>query len=695
MTHNPFQRPPYYDWGLDRWKIGAALLLFVLLWVWLLKAPPTSQLPPPPTLVPLTLTEPGPGSVDVNAAQLFRGTAPVNSPVAVMDAQLGELGRTMPLADGSWTLETGSAWTAGAYRLQAVTLDPLTGQPLAGGSMVVPVVALSSPQPPLLLQGADLSQDGSILLLSGQAPSGVTLSVLEIDEDRRTPLGQAQADRDGRWQVHSGLPATNPFQIVMVAQDPTGAVLDESNPTEVVLPIALTATEMPPQPTSAPPTPVPTPALATVAPAVSLPPVAAPVITPTVTGPIQPVIAPLIDPSTQPVLNLPIILQPGMNSQIAQVDLLFAGTALAASRLRLAFTAGPDSLPNLPSAQAWVTNDGHWSVGLGETLPPGRYQVVAVALDPAGAESGRSAPVEFEVVETAQVAQVVGPTPTRPTVAPTAVVHAPVTVGTRFPRFSGQAEANRLLWVQTVDGAGNTQQGYVRAGADGRWTFVPTFPLASGVTTATVQIVGGGVSARHDLAVLIPEQVGMSGALATGLQVSAPAPGLLSNRLPPIYGLAVPGTQVIVRIDDQVAATAQADAQGNWYALPPAPLAVGDHWLVVHASSGDEVGPLVLTVTAQTPTVPAPALDPTPERMETARFTITGVAQPGQAVGIRVNGVAVVTVSVDAAGRWRWQPDAAQAEGPLYLQARILGADGSVVSESAVRVVVYYVPLGG
>ena len=117
MTHNHFQRPPYYDWGLDRWKIGAALLLFVLLWVWLLKAPPTSQLPPPPTLVPLTLTEPGPGSVDVNAAQLFRGTAPVNSPVAVMDAQLGELGRTMPLADGSWTLETGSAWTAGAYRL--------------------------------------------------------------------------------------------------------------------------------------------------------------------------------------------------------------------------------------------------------------------------------------------------------------------------------------------------------------------------------------------------------------------------------------------------------------------------------------------------------------------------------------------------------------------------------------------------
>ncbi len=810
MTQNPFQRPPYYDWGLDRWKIGAALLLFGLLLFWLLKTPPTNQLPGLPTPVPITLTDPQPGSLDVTAAQVFRGTAPANSPVAVMDAQLGELGRTLSQADGSWTLETGSAWTAGAYRLQAVTLDPLTGQPV-GASVVAPVVALSSPLLPLGLEDADLSQNGSMLLLSGQAPPGVMVSVLAVDGDQRTPLGQAQADPDARWQLQSVRPGKNPFHVMLVAQDPTGVVLAESGPAQVVLPGLLTAdvtatavaslptatptdhpTDQPTaQPTVQPPPPV--------TPKVTASPITHPTIKPTIqpttqppptlgldtlgpgsqvadnvigqltgTGPANqpveisaryyppgesvidpqavaetslgttvadsagrwqlPLAAPLawgryelflrqVDPAGQivaqigpisvqvlapdlrPSQDLPVILAPSMNSMVAQASLNFAGTALAASRLRLEFTAGPESLVDLPSAQAWVANDGRWAVGLGELLPPGRYQVVAVALDPAGEASGRSTPVDFEVFETGVAVQTVGPTPIRPTAAVAATQipapPAPITVNTRFPRFSGQAEPNRLLWVQTVDGAGNTQQAHVSAGADGRWTFVPAFPLAPGVTQATVQVVGAAVTARDDLSVLIPEGVGLSGALATDLQVIAPAPGLLTNRLSPIHGLAAPGAQVSVRIDDQIAATAQADAQGNWYALPPAPLAVGEHWLVVSDSSGDEVGPLILTVTAQTPTVPAPALDPFPARVETARFTLSGVAQPGQDVVILVNGTPAATVTADASGRWRWQPPVAQAEGPAYVQARILAVDGTVISESAVGVVIYYMPLGG
>ncbi len=808
MTQNPFQRPPYYDWGLDRWKIGAALLLFGVLFFWLLKTPPTSQLPGLPTPVPITLTDPQPGSLDVTAAQVFRGTAPANSPVAVMDAQLGELGRTLTQADGRWTLETGSTWAAGAYRLQAVTLSPLTGQPV-DASVVVPVVALSSPRLPLRLESADLSQNGSMLLLSGQAPPGVMVSVLAVDGDQRTPLGQAQADRDAHWQLQSSRPATNPFYVMLVAQDPTGAVLAESDSIEVVLPglltVDVTATAVASLPTAIPteqPTIQPPPSAIA---EVTAPPIAKPTTNPT-TEPILPFVlgldtlgpgsqvadktigqltgtgqanqsvevsaryyppgesvidpqavaemplgttvadsagrwqlplaSPLawgryelfvrqvdqtgqpgaqvgpisvqvLAPGVRPAQDLPVILAPGMNSAVAQAPLNFAGTALAASRLRLDFLAGPESLPDLPSAQVWVANDGRWAVELGEILPPGRYQVVAVALDPAGEESGRSAPVDFEVIEAGMAAQAVGPTPTRPiipevvseipaeTATQTPGSPAPITVGTRFPRFSGQAEPNRLLWVQTVDGAGNTQQGYVSAGADGRWTFVPVFPLAPGVTKATVQVVGATITARDDLTVLIPEGAGLSGALATGLQVIAPAPGLLANRLPPIYGLAAPGAQVSVRINDQVVATAQADTQGNWYALPPTALAVGEHWLVVQDDRGDEVGPLILTVTDQTPTLPAPALDPIPARVDTARFALSGVAQPGQDVVIVVNGAPAATVTADASGRWRWQPSTAQAEGPAYVQARILGADGRVISESAVQVVIYYVPLGG
>ena len=810
MTHNPFQRPPYYDWGLDRWKIGAALLLFALLLFWLLKAPPApntpSSLPPTPSVPSfVTLSQPLPGSVEAGTNQLFSGSAPANSPVVLMDSQLGELGRTQAKADGGWTLDTGTLWTAGAYRLQAVALDPATGQAV-GRSTVMPVVALAFPPVSLTLAPADLSADGSSLTLSGQAPPGVTVSAFDVAGDQRTLLGQAQADGDARWQIQSLVSAGIPGQVALVARDPTGAILAESAPTTITLSTSDPSTAAPLAETETPavPTPETNPtAEGVISPTLTAqPPIAVTVQVPGLlppanegdpgialgldnlgpgsqivdgeltqlsgTGlansPIQvsvryyppgepitdldavaerllgttaadidghwqlPLSAPLawgrhdltlrqfdqtdqllaqigpipvqvLAPGLRPEIDLPVIRQPSMNSHVSGQDLHFAGTALPGSRLRLEFSRpnppeNGDETQALPSALAWVINDGSWSVALGETLSPGSYRVQAVILDPAGEESGRSLFVDFDVASSTLPVAVVVPTlpsPSTPPVAP-----PPVMVGTRLPRFAGRAEANRLLRVQIIDGAGNSQQGFVNAGADGHWRFVPAFPLAPGMTQATVQVVGAWVTAQDDLSVLIPESAGMSGALATGLQVMAPLPGLLTNRLPAIHGLAAPGAHVVVRINDQVAATAQADAYGNWYALPSAPLAVGDQWLVVSAEnadgSGDEVGPLVLTVTAQTPTVPAPALDPA---LDPARFILTGVAQPGQTLDILLNGASAATVTANASGRWGWQPDTPQAEGPIYVQARILDAAGHVLSETGVQVIIYFVPLGG
>ena len=671
MTRNSFQRPPYYDWGLDRWKLGAALFLFAFLLIRLLTAPPTpmGQPVPPPAPMLITLTEPAPGVVEAGISQSFRGIAPPNSPVLIVDTQMGELGRTLAQADGVWTLTTASPWAAGAYRLQAVVLDPITGQPL-GRSTVVPVVALSSPRPPLTLEKVDISSDGLSLSLAGQAPPGVTVSVFTLAGERRIPLDQTQADSNARWQMQSPAPAdvaqALPLQVVLVASDPTGAVLAESGPT------ALFPSPDAPQivKTEA------TPAQSTPGPSVA-----------------NPSPAPTSQTTAEAPPGLPVIVQPGMAGRMAPGDLRFAGTALPGSRLRLEFgRSAPASAEDLagelglelPAALAWVANDGSWSVGLGELLPPGRYGVQAVALDPAGAESGRSLPVDFEVIQA--TAPVVETSPTAP---------SPVTVGTRFPRFSGQAEANRLLLVQTVDGAGETQQGYVSAGPDGRWTFVPAFPLAPGVTKATVQVVGAPMTARDDLVVQILEEASLSGALATGLQVMSPSPGWLTNRLSPIYGLAPAGAQVTVRLNNQVAATVQANAHGNWYALPPTPLDVGDHRLVVSDDRGGEVGPLVLTVTAETPTIPAPALDPAPIQADhPARLTVTGVAQPGQAVEILLNGRRQATVTADGLGRWRWQPAQDQPDGPVYVQARLVGPVGEVISASEIRVAIYSLSLG-
>jgi hypothetical protein len=259
--------------------------------------------------------------------------------------------------------------------------------------------------------------------------------------------------------------------------------------------------------------------------------------------------------------------------------------------------------------------------------------------------------------------------------------------------------------VQVTDSQGQIQQAVVKSDAGGAWSFVPAMPLSVGTAQASVQLFdlsGQLVSGRGSMVVEVTPNAQLTGASAMGLQLMAPMPGLLSNRLPPIWGLTQPDATVTVLVDGETLATVQADSRGYWFAAPPAPLADGVRQLTLSSlpAAGDpgnesRLGPLALTVAASTPTIFQPAIDTPNQRADTARFVMAGTAQPGQTVAIVINGVERAQVVADGAGRWRWSVTEPQAEGPIYLQARILDAEGTVLAESPVQVVLFYVPLGG
>ncbi len=239
MIRIPLQGPPYYDWGLDRWKIGVALVLFVALMIWLPAAPtrPEVTATPAPPAIPVALLHPQPGTVDAGTPQFFEGTAPPDSQITVVDGDLGALGQTIAGADGRWRVESDQPWMTGGLRLQVMATDGASGEVL-GRSGIIPVVALSAPLPLLTLEEQWIEPgDGNgdpLLLLAGAAPPGLTVSAAQMQAGQRLPLGQTQADAAGRWQLQALALPQPPFDLAVMALDPTGQVLAELPPMQIV-----------------------------------------------------------------------------------------------------------------------------------------------------------------------------------------------------------------------------------------------------------------------------------------------------------------------------------------------------------------------------------------------------------------------------------------------------------------------------
>nr|AYM52409.1 hemagglutinin [Cystobacter sp.] len=315
---------------------------------------------------------------------------------------------------------------------------------------------------------------------------------------------------------------------------------------------------------------------------------------------------------------------------------------------------------------------GNWSYTPTTALADGSHTVKATATDAAGNTSPESAQNSFRVDTTAPSA----PTVTTPSEGEY--------VDTPTPAITGKAEPNSTIAV-IIDGVA---VGTVTADAAGNWSYTPTTPLTDGSHTvkATATDAAGNTSPESPVRNFFVDTV-----VPEAPVVVSPGSGsVVNDSTPTITGTAEPNSTVTVIIDGVPVAVVPVDASGAWTYTPTTPLLDGSH--EVKATATDAAGNtspesnvcnfIVDTVVPAVPVVTAPAegahvMTPTP--------VVTGTADPGSTVTVIIDGVAVGTVTADAAGNWSYTPTTPLADGPHEVKVTATDVAGNTSPESPVR----------
>lgn len=289
MDDNPFQKAPYFDWALDRWKLGVIVLLFFVLLVTTLVRPewafsgPTPATPEaaavtageptsaengavaedPPTntpaerlmpganaVLPLTLANLGPNAVvpALTVTELYGTGEPgatvevhdlvvpslvAGEPLALPDASRTLLGAAVVDDRGLWRLENLEPLTPGQHVLE---MSQVSGARASSGAAVPVVVTVldSEAEAPLALAtpairfpsaGARL-QEGRITYLGSALPG----MQIKLYVDNRL-VGEAMAGAQEGWQLtpETSLPA-GVYVARVAALNPQGEIVAESAP---------------------------------------------------------------------------------------------------------------------------------------------------------------------------------------------------------------------------------------------------------------------------------------------------------------------------------------------------------------------------------------------------------------------------------------------------------------------------------
>ncbi len=245
-------RPPYWFWKLDRWKLLAALLLALLALFMALRGcgTPAAEVPEvtrPEVQLP-EVALPDLAGMNVGTPFDLEGTGEPGSTIRIYDgAKL--VGETVVGADGKWKLSL-PALVAGAHRLlvRAFGADGLeigASEPWAFElpEVDLPEVTLPEIQLPefTLPTLADLKA-GAPFDLSGTGEPGSTIRF--YDGDRM--IGETKVGADGKWKF--ALPALSPGAHSLMARafDGDGKEMGAGEPWEFELPeIELPDLEMP------------------------------------------------------------------------------------------------------------------------------------------------------------------------------------------------------------------------------------------------------------------------------------------------------------------------------------------------------------------------------------------------------------------------------------------------------------------
>lgn len=240
MTLEPFDKRPYLDWSLDRWKTGSILLIFGGLVISSLAAPAADPIPvgaqagvaapAAPVVHVLAGSEDGTlaagatetPTVPVNAAALPAELPPPSgavlspSPVATLPAG-GALSDTLP-ADSP---TPAAAPTLPAFPLTLANISP---------NAIVPTQSIR------MLYGTAAA--GSLVEVRDQATGPVASTDLSPGVTQESLLGTTAADRNGLWQLGLAAPLAPGQHVLTVYQLGAGGSIEVAGSPVVVTVLA-------------------------------------------------------------------------------------------------------------------------------------------------------------------------------------------------------------------------------------------------------------------------------------------------------------------------------------------------------------------------------------------------------------------------------------------------------------------------
>ncbi|MEW6432682.1 MAG: Ig-like domain-containing protein [Myxococcota bacterium] len=348
--------------------------------------------------------------------------------------------------------------------------------------------------------------------------------------------------------------------------------------------------------------------------------------------------------------NAPVVTTPADNSVVDSTTPALAGTAAPGARLSVL-------VDGLVVCLATADVMGAFSCTPATPLAEGAHSVTAVTSDGMGGLLTSNTNT-FTIDTSAPAAPVVLSPADGSTTADTT------------PTVTGTAEPLSTVTI-FIDGMA---AGTTTADASGAFTFdVPT-ALSGGTHTvsATSEDRAGNASPSSNVNTFT---IGAT----TGPTVVTPADGSRTrDTTPTLSGTATPGATVEARVDGQVVCTTTAMASGAWACTPTAALAEGPH-----AAAATEQGStatsntnafVIDSVAPAAPVIVTPADGATTD----ATPTLSGTAEPGARVTIRIDGAEVCVTLADAQGRWSCVPGTALTDGTHTVTATATDAAGNV-----------------
>ncbi|WP_395279605.1 BapA/Bap/LapF family large adhesin [Enterobacter asburiae] len=312
---------------------------------------------------------------------------------------------------------------------------------------------------------------------------------------------------------------------------------------------------------------------------------------------------------------------------------------------------------------AVVASNGTWTFTPSVDLSESTHQITVRATDAAG-NTGPASPVFTLTVDLT------------PPDAPTAIVLTDDTGVIRGTITSGAlTDASLPLLAGTGEPGGTITiydngvvVGTTTVQPNGTWSVTPNGPLPDGTHSITVTETdaAGNLSAASEPVIFTVDTT----------PPSAPGNLVVSNDGGTISGIAEAGSTVTIRESDITLGTVVADSQGNFSLTLTPPKVNGE---ILTADATDTAGNTGPTTSAASPDITSPQMPVIVSVIDDVQATtgpvdqngltndttptLTGTAEPGSTVTIRLNGTDIGTVLTDSNGQWSYTPTTPLVEG--------------------------------